>query len=127
MTKVLVVDDMHGIANLIQSVMQGAGFEAEVAYDGKEGIKCLEQDKFDLVITDILMPEKDGFDVVQFVHDKCPDTNIIAMTGGGVTISAPVALAALESKVDATIKKPVSKDELLQCVSHVMKQREKAG
>lgn len=120
MVKILVVDDMHGIANLIQSILKGEGHVVEVAYNGEQAIKKLEQDVFDLVLTDIIMPEKDGFDVVNYVGDKCENTKIVAMTGGGITISAPVALAALESKVDATLRKPVNKEELLKCVNGLL-------
>lgn len=123
MKKILVIDDMHGIANLIQSVLVGSGYDVEVAYDGKEGIKAIENGDFDLVLTDILMPEQDGFDVVSHIEALGQDIAVIAMTGGGVTISAPVALAALETKVDATLKKPVSKEDLLDCVSSVLADR----
>lgn len=123
MKKILVIDDMHGIANLIQSILSEHGYDVDVAYDGKEGIKTIEKGHFDLVLTDILMPEQDGFDVVTYLETLDKDIAVIAMTGGGVTISAPVALAALESKVDATLKKPVSKEELLDCVSKVFADR----
>jgi CheY-like chemotaxis protein len=120
MAKILVVDDMHGIANLIQSILKGEGYEVEVAYNGDQAIKQLEKDVFNLVLTDIIMPEKDGFDVVNYAREHCENTKVVAMTGGGITISAPVALAALESKVDATLRKPVNKEELLKCVQSVL-------
>jgi DNA-binding response OmpR family regulator len=123
MTKVLVIDDMHGIANLMQSILTDYDYDVDVAYNGREGTKLIESNKYDLVLTDIIMPEKDGFDVVNVIKDLTKETSIIAMTGGGVTISAPVALAALESKVDATLKKPVSKEELLSCVKTVLDKR----
>lgn len=120
MAKILVVDDMHGIANLIQSILKAEGHDADVSYNGDQAIKKLEKDVFDLVLTDIIMPEKDGFDVVNYVREHCKDTKIVAVTGGGITISAPVALAALENKVDSTLRKPVNKEELLNCVRSVL-------
>ena len=120
MAKILVVDDMHGIANLIQSILIADGYQADVAYDGDQAIKKIEKDTYDLVLTDIIMPEKDGFDVVNFVREHSKDTKIVAITGGGITISAPVALAALDGMVDDTLRKPVNKDELLNCVKALL-------
>lgn len=121
MTKILVVDDMHGIANLVQSILQDEHYDVDVAYNGEQAIKAIVKNSYDLVVTDIIMPERDGFDVVSHIKEHCNGkTSIIAVTGGGITISAPVALAALESKVDATLRKPVNKEDLLNCVKRVL-------
>jgi CheY-like chemotaxis protein len=64
MKKILLIEDEEIIANLLQKKLSEAGYSVTVARDGEEGINCLQQEKPDLVLTDIVMPKKDGFDVL---------------------------------------------------------------
>jgi len=65
-------------------MLEREGFDIIVASNGKEGMKLFEKDPVDLVITDIIMPEKDGIEVILALRKDYPDVPIIAMSGGGI-------------------------------------------
>ncbi|MCJ7619993.1 MAG: response regulator, partial [Anaerolineae bacterium] len=63
MSKVLVVDDDPGIVKLVRAYLEQVGFEVAVAYDGKKAMQIARNDRPDLVILDLMLPEMDGWDV----------------------------------------------------------------
>jgi len=69
-TKVLIVEDSHTQAILLESLLEENGFEVSVAYDGAEGLSRLKKDKPDLVISDILMPEMDGYELCRKIKEE---------------------------------------------------------
>ena len=82
MHNILVIDDEKMILDLVQLALTRAGFEVEIAQDGQEGIQKFGDGHFDLVITDILMPEINGRDVVKHIRNSDrPNTPIIGFSG----------------------------------------------
>ncbi len=79
--KILVVDDESGIRFLLSEVLLNKGFEVSLASDGQESLDKLEQDHFDLVVTDINMPRLDGVAMLKQMKKTCRDVKIIIMTG----------------------------------------------
>ena len=79
--KILVVDDESGIRFLLSEVLLNKGFEVSLASDGQESLDKLEQDHFDLVVTDINMPRLDGVAMLKRMKKTCRDVKIIIMTG----------------------------------------------
>ncbi|MCJ7686585.1 MAG: response regulator [Desulfobacteraceae bacterium] len=79
--KVLVVDDESGIRFLLSEVLLNKGFEVSLASDGQESLDKLEQDHFDLVVTDINMPRLDGVAMLKQMKKTGRDEKIIIMTG----------------------------------------------
>ena len=79
--KILVVDDESGIRFLLSEVLLNKGFEVSLASDGQESLDKLEQDDFDLVVTDINMPKLDGVAMLKRMKKTCRDVKIIIMTG----------------------------------------------
>jgi CheY-like chemotaxis protein len=67
MQRILVIDDEKGILDVVRSVLSRAGFKVEIALSGRNGIQKFDDDCFDLVITDMIMPEIDGRDVVKHI------------------------------------------------------------
>ena len=79
--KILVVDDESGIRFLLSEVLMNKGFDVSLASDGQESLDKLEEDHFDLVVTDINMPRLDGVAMLKRMKKTGRDEKIIIMTG----------------------------------------------
>jgi CheY-like chemotaxis protein len=109
--------------------LQREGYEVIVAGNGNEGIAAFLEQKPDIIITDIIMPENDGVDVIKKIRDQVSDVKIIAISGGGKqdpqyqpeSISTTVYLAAADSAgADLTITKPFKKEQLLNSIEKLL-------
>ncbi|CAK0755404.1 hypothetical protein CCP1ISM_6050001 [Azospirillaceae bacterium] len=90
------------------------------AKDGREGIDMLRSGSFDLVITDILMPEQDGTEVIMFLETQPSRPPVLAISGGAAKVPAYMALHLARLKADATLMKPFKNAELLDKVSALL-------
>ena len=82
MHNILVIDDEESVLLMITMALAKFGFDVEIATDGLEGIKKFDEGRFDLVITDILMPVLDGFGVVRHIRNsERRYTPVIAISG----------------------------------------------
>lgn len=110
MAKILVADDMKGITNAVTRVLTSDGHEVDICENGVEAIIKLKENRYDLVITDILMPEKDGLEVAKYIRKELPEdrrnTPILAITGGGTLVSSEMAIEAARLHTDAVLQKP---------------------
>ena len=120
MKQILIIDDEPQIRSMLKKMLEQEGFDIIVASDGKEGMKLFEKDPVDLVITEIIMPEKDGIEVIQALRKDYPDVPIIAMSGGGR--NSPDGYLNMEKLLgaQATFEKPINKEELLNTVKKVL-------
>jgi len=121
MAKILIIDDAKDIQDAVAVILEGCGHDITSCNSGGAALNALKETKFDLVITDILMPDTDGFDIINFVSSMENSPSIIAMSGGGVTLSSDQALETVENNVDALLKKPFSKNVLTLAVENVLK------
>lgn len=120
MAKILIIDDMFGVRHSLSAALKLEGHEVVEAGDGAEGISCLESDCFDLLITDILMPEKDGSEVIMRARELHSRLPILAISGGGTAISVDKALEVAEIHADAILKKPFDRSELIEIVNKIL-------
>jgi CheY-like chemotaxis protein len=112
MRRILVIDDEKGILDVVRSVLSRAGFKVEIALNGRNGIQKFDSGCFDVVITDILMPEVDGIDVVKHIRNSCrPYTPIIGCSG------TPWLLG--EGEFDTVFLKPFPLADLVHAVQHL--------
>ena len=82
--KVLVIDDDIAFNEILKEQLEWAGFEVKSAFDGGQGLALYEQHKPDIVITDIIMPNTDGIEVIlSLVNDESCDAQIVVISGGG--------------------------------------------
>ncbi len=81
--RVLVVDDEPHVRNLLRQQMVQCGYDVVEATDGLDAIRQLTADTFDLVIADIVMPERDGLEVIMFLRKEQPHVKIIAVSAPG--------------------------------------------
>ncbi len=111
---VFVVDDEPGIALLCKRLLTRAGYKVETQTDPHQAINYLKENKIDLLLVDIRMPEVDGFEVIQHAQRLQPDAAMLIMTGHG---TVETAIRALRQGVDGLILKPFSKgSELIDAV-----------
>lgn len=120
MAKILVIDDMEGVRKAIYSVLKKEGYDVDLAANGQEGQNFIEKTQYDLIITDMFMPEKDGFDVMLHVQAKEHKVPVIVISGGGAALTADWALTGAEAFASATLKKPFKTEALLSLVSECL-------
>ena len=118
MPSVLIIDDDPVILDLISEILRTSGYEVAVAPNGESGIKELDNDYYDLVLTDLMMPDVDGMDVLNHVVTQLPKTMCIIFTGYG-TIKSSVD--AIKNGAFDYITKPITSDELLVVMEKALK------
>jgi CheY-like chemotaxis protein len=110
---ILVVEDVEAFAGVLLTGLSDAGHRVVHASDGSQAANLMSRERFDLVITDIIMPEADGFDVIDTTRKLQPHARVFAMSGGGKLYSAHACLEAAEtSNVDAILLKPFTLEDL---------------
>ena len=80
MVKILVVEDDRDLNRFVSLTLRNYGYDVTTAFNGSEGIKCAQETKFDLILTDIMMPEKNGYDLAEEIRLTDNKTPIIFMT-----------------------------------------------
>jgi len=118
---ILVIDDSDDIRVLLIDLLEAAGANVIGCEDGREALSRLDQDEFDLVITDILMPEEDGVSVIRTLKEGEKPIPVVAISGGSETLSSYWLLKITQTLgVDAVLHKPFEPDELLATVSRLV-------
>ena len=116
MPKILVIDDDVLMRNTISKILRHSGFEVIVAEDGVRGLVSFRRDHPDLVITDIIMPETEGIEVIIEMRREQPNTKIIAVSGGGRIGNADFLGMAQSLGAAAILAKPFLPEELISRV-----------
>ena len=113
---ILVIDDDESIRAVFRRFLSGQGYRVVCAENGKEGLRLLALNPPDLVITDIMMPEADGLEVVMAIRQKDKKLPVIAISGG--MRAAPMDFLPLMKKfgADTVLYKPVEMEDLLEVV-----------
>jgi len=121
MALVLIIEDEADIRSLYRRVLEHAGYQVVEAPDGDVGIAFYRERHPDLVITDIIMPEKEGIETIMELRRDFPEVKIIAISGGGQAMD-PTTYLQLAKGLGAamTLAKPFSKQELLDAVHEVL-------
>lgn len=120
MRKVLIIDDDKQICAFLSRSVELAGFSSVTASDGRVGQQILEEQFFDLVITDLIMPEKEGMETITFIRKNFPKTRIIAISGGGRIGPETYLPAALELGADRAFAKPFAMDDLIAAAKELL-------
>jgi len=121
MSNILVIEDMMGVRHAITSMLKRAGHTVEAVESGQKGLSELHARRYDLVVTDILMPDMDGTEVLFKLKAMPNRPPVIAISGGGAGISADAALQAAKLEADAFLQKPFEKGDLLAIVDRLLK------
>lgn len=118
---ILIAEDDESVRDVLQGCVSRAGHATTCVANGREAREAL-QVRFDLVITDILMPESDGLDVIAYCKKAQPDTRILAISGGGRIIDGDDCVRLARGLgAHAALLKPFSCQELLAGIDQAMK------
>lgn len=117
MARILVIDDEDLARFTIREILEAAGHVVVEAKNGNEGIAFQKAQSYDLVITDIIMPEKEGVETIIELKRDYPTMKIIAISGGGRTRNLDFLKLAENFGADEWLSKPFSKDEILEKVN----------
>lgn len=111
--KILVIDDEVYIREGLKHLLDIEGHDTTIASDGREALYMIDKNKPDLVITDIIMPEKDGVEVICKAKEKYPNLKIIAISGGGRISAHDYLKIAKQLGANSILTKPFSSKELI--------------
>jgi len=120
MAQILIIEDMAGVRHAISSMLKRAGHTVVAAENGEQGLAELAKQRFDAVITDMLMPVTDGMHVLTHLETMANHPPVIAISGGGAGVSAETALRAAKLKANAFLQKPFERAELLSLVDRLL-------
>lgn len=115
--KILVVDDEQDICGIAQLLLENAGCDVVSTTESARALKAIEQTDFDLLITDMLMPEMDGVELINSIRRIKPEQRILAMSGGGLAPRESYLQIASMYGVTAVLAKPFNRDQLLKAVT----------
>lgn len=116
MRKILVIDDEKACLAMLQWHLKRNGFEVLTACNGDVALELLARQPVDLVITDIIMPGKDGLETIRDVRARWPETKIIAISGGGLCSAGLYVNLSRKLGASCVLQKPFSSEELLNAV-----------
>ncbi len=119
MARILLIDDMPAVRRAISALLRNGGHTVTEAEDGEAGVRAARAGDFDLVITDMLMPRKDGTSVLMELSAAPRRPKLLAISGGSGALSETDALRLATLTADATLAKPFDNDTLLRVVDRL--------
>lgn len=120
MFSLLLIDDDEQLRNVLGESLRRAGYEVREACDGRQGERMYRERPADLVITDLIMPEKEGLETILDLCRHYPDAKVIAMSGGGRTGPQTNLKAARAFGARQVLAKPFSRQEMLDAVRQAL-------
>jgi len=120
MLRILIMEDDEQIQLMLKGALEDEGYEVRVTSNGKEGMQCWHKEPFDLVIADLLMPEKEGLETIQELRRESPTTKIIAMSGGLRNNGIDVLALAKMLGANRIFWKPISLPDFLNSVEELL-------
>ena len=119
-SRILVIDDDRGIRELLCDLLESDERSVNVADTGEAGVGMFRRKGADLVIVDIFMPDKEGFETITELRQESPDVKIIAISGGGNMGGLDVLDAARKFGAIATVSKPFHIVDMLDAVDRAL-------
>ena len=119
---ILVAEDSRDLLSVITATLESQGHQVVGVTDGKEAEKALGRRRFDVVVSDVIMPEADGLDLLRAVKSLQPEARVVMISGGGYYSTAKANLAvAVKLGAHCILEKPFAPIDLLNAVADVMK------
>jgi CheY-like chemotaxis protein len=116
MTRILIIDDEQSVREVLKIALSEKGYEILEAADGREGVKQFQSATPDVVITDVMMPEMDGIEVMRRIRETSESADIIIMTGYG---SEELVIEALRYGASNYLKKPIDFEDLFAVIDKI--------
>jgi len=120
---ILIIDDDSQVLEMLKQTFFRANYDVDTATDGNKAMVINQQNPADVVITDLIMPDKEGMEVIREFRRNFPKTKIIAISGGG-RYSGPIDYLDLAHKLGAArvFSKPFERKDILQAVKELLKE-----
>ena len=120
MAKILLVEDDQSVRSMLRIALKQMGHHVFEAGNGKEAIACHEREPVAVMLTDIVMPEKEGLETILEFRRRFPQVKVIAMSGGGSVPPAVYLKTAKSMGASHVLAKPFSNDELAATLEQVL-------
>jgi CheY-like chemotaxis protein len=120
MTRILVVDDDARLRITARALLEADGFQVVEAESGVAALKMLSSEDFEVVLTDIFMPDTDGIELIHALHRDSPDLPIVAMSGGGFDDGKEVLAVASLLGAAAIVQKPFTQRKLVGAIRRAL-------
>jgi CheY-like chemotaxis protein len=114
---ILVVDDDSGVLKMTELMLSDGGFNVIVSSNAREGLGILKAQKVDLIITDIIMPEMEGIELISQLRKDHPALPIMAISGGGRSHNTDFLKFAKKLGAKVVLEKPFRREALLEAVN----------
>ena len=121
MANILLVEDEEQLRSMLKDVLEGAGHEVRVAENGKIAMNAFALRPAELVVTDLIMPEKEGLEIIRELKRNHSNVKIIAISGGGRNNADDYLELAKRFGANHILAKPFSNREFLNVIEEVMK------
>ena len=116
MARILVIDDDEQVLEMLYESLTREGYDVLRASNGEQGLRLYREEPVDLIITDLIMPEKEGIETIIELRQDFPDVKIIAISGGGRIGTKDYLNMAKIFGVQRTFTKPVAREQLLDAI-----------
>jgi len=126
MVKCLIIDDDSLVRNTIVRILERKGHQVVTACDGRVGLKLFQQERPDVVVTDIIMPDKEGIETIREIRNLAPNAKIIAISGGARVGNVDFLAMAAKLGASETLCKPFDPDDLVTCINRCLESRDAA-
>ena len=121
MAKILVIDDDQQIRELLHEILERGGHDVLQAENGLAGLRAVASEPVDIVITDIIMPDKDGLETITELRKNHPAIKIIAISGGGRQLNRDFLPTAQAFGADLALYKPFRPQDVIEAIEKVSK------
>lgn len=120
MSQILIIDDEPQIRSMLRQIFEREGLEVMDAPDGDVAMKLLRQQQADVIVTDLIMPDKEGLETIMEIRQEFPQCKIIAISGGGR--NDPKDYLQLAKKLGAarTFAKPIERKAMVAAVKELL-------
>lgn len=119
--RVLAVDDQLYFRTFLEGLLAEEGYEVETAAGGAEALHALERDRFDIVMTDLVMPEMDGAELIRTIRDRWPDQDVVIISGVG---DVQTAVDAMKFGATDYLLKPIDRSALARALQQILTSRQ---
>ena len=120
MARILVIDDEYEIRVFLRKALEHAGHEVVDASDSEDGLRVFREQPADLVITDLFMPPKGGFEVIQELKKDGADVKIVAISGSATDFLGNNLARARQLGAAAVLEKPFSPQKIVETVQKLL-------
>lgn len=121
MPAILIIDDDDAVRLLLEDALTENGFDVVSAPSGVEGVEIAQTEHVDVVITDILMPDKDGLETLMELKKSCPHIKVLVISGSGEFLENSFLEMANKLGADASLAKPLDIKQLISTVSDLVR------